>query len=68
MVSALRHVDLSARALRGRVPRARAPVARGQVPARGQGGRGARRLDDHSVDAAGERRGGGPARRRVRAP
>ena len=50
-----------------RIQGARAPVALRALPAEGPGGRGARRLDDHALDAPGQRRGRGQAGRRVRA-
>ncbi len=66
VVPALRDLDLAARALRGRVQGARAPVALRALPAQGPRGRGARRLDDDAVDAPRQRRGGRQAGRRVR--
>ena len=66
VVPALRHVDLPARGLFGRVPRARAPVALRPLPAARPRGRVARRLDDDPLDVARQRRGGRAARGRVR--
>ena len=67
VVPALRHVALPARAgRRGELRRARAPVALRPLPAAGPRRRVARRLDDDALDAARERRGGRPARGRVR--
>ena len=64
LVPALRHVDLAARGVLGRVPRARAPLAVRPLPAEGPRRRVARRLDDDAVDVARERR----SRRRIRRP
>ncbi len=68
MVSALRHVALPARADAGRrLPGAQRPVALRALPAPRASGRVGRHLDDDAVDAAGERRRGRQAGRRVRA-
>ena len=66
LVPALRYVDLAARGLLRRVPRARAPLALRPLPAEGPRGRVARRLDDDAVDAARERRGRREPDRRLR--
>ena len=59
--------SISAHELRRLVRRPRRPVALRPLPAARPAGRVARRLDDDAVDAAGERRRGGQAGRRVRA-
>ena len=67
VVPALRHLAVAARAgRRGELRGARAPVALRALPAERARGRVARDLDDDAVDAAGERRRGGQAGRRVR--
>ena len=69
VVPALRHLALPARALAvRRLPGSRRSVALRPLPAARPSARVARDLDDDAVDAAGERRRGGQARRGVRAP
>ena len=69
VVPPLRHVDLPARALQvGSLRQDRAdPSLFVRLPLLGAAGRVARDLDDDTLDAAGERRGGGSPRGRVRA-
>ena len=69
VVPALRHLALPARALAvRRLPGSRRSLALRPLPAARPSARVARDLDDDAVDAAGERRRGGQARRGVRAP
>ena len=67
VVPPLRHVDLPARARRGRVyNELEHPSLFVRFPLQGARRRGARGLDDDAVDAAGQRGRGGDARRGVR--
>ena len=68
VVPTLRHFALAARAhAGGRLPGPQRPLALRALPAPRAAERVARDLDDDALDVAGERRGGGQARRRVRA-
>ena len=67
LVPALRHVAVAARAHSDRLlPRHHPPVAVRALPLHGRARRGARGLDDHALDAAGQRRRDRQARRRLR--